>query len=165
VCEEAVEEIFGCRGRDLNSLKYKEQGFAQLHDILLGAVSKQYVFQLKVEGRSPQPAFSKVGIVECIVLKAEKVNPSAECHRLLGQIDTLLEGSGAGLELHSPTMPTYTGSPGSQVCSSVRRSSNSINSDCAGSPQLRLMIQQQLRGCAVSEQQLRGCFISADEPC
>ena len=62
MCEEAAEEIFGCRGRDLKSLKYNEQGFAQLHDILLGAVCKQYVFQLKVEGRSPQPAFSKVGI-------------------------------------------------------------------------------------------------------
>ena len=75
MCEEAAEDIFGCRGRDLSLMNYIEKSFAQRHDILLGALCKQYVFQLKVERRSPQPAFSKVSIVECIVLKAEKAIP------------------------------------------------------------------------------------------
>jgi hypothetical protein len=80
-------------------MKYK-----QLDDIKRCAVGKQYVFQLQVERQL-------LSGVKCIVLKAEKVNPSAKSRRLLGRIDTLLqEGSGPGSEIHSLTMPTYTGS-------------------------------------------------------
>ena len=47
VCEEAAEDIFGCRGRDGSSINYIEKSFAQRQDILLGALCKQYVFQLR----------------------------------------------------------------------------------------------------------------------
>jgi replication factor A1 len=104
--EVAAEEILGCRAKDLYSMNYKEHDHAQLDDIIQRAVGKQYVFQLKVERQL-------LSRVKCLVLKAEKVNPSAESRRLLGQINTLLlEGSVPGSEIHSHTMPTYTGLQG-----------------------------------------------------
>lgn len=60
----------------------EEQDCAQLRGIKLGIEYKQYVLQLKVEAKP----FSGGRQVECVVLKAEKVNPSAESRRLLGRL-------------------------------------------------------------------------------
>ncbi|OEL37344.1 Replication protein A 70 kDa DNA-binding subunit C [Dichanthelium oligosanthes] len=119
--EEAAKEIFGCTGKDLYLMEYEKQDYDQLDDIIMGAVCKQYVLQLKVGKK-----FSDGHHMECVVLKAEKVNPSAESRRLLGSIDTLLEeGLGSCCEFGS-SMPSYSG------LSDIVRSSNSSHAISPG---------------------------------
>ncbi|KAJ1255409.1 hypothetical protein BS78_K240300 [Paspalum vaginatum] len=119
--EEAADEIFGCTAKDLYTMKYKDQDYAQLNDIRHSVACKQYVFQLMKVEANP---FSEGWPVECIVLKAEEVDPSAESRRLLGAIDMdLLEGLGPCFELGN-SMPTWCSSPSDLKGPSTMQSSN-----------------------------------------
>ncbi|KAF8725641.1 hypothetical protein HU200_020183 [Digitaria exilis] len=80
--DKAAKEIFGYTAKELYLMWSEEQDCAQLRGIKLGIEYKQYVLQLKVEAKP----FSGGRQVECVVLKAEKVNPSAESRRLLGRL-------------------------------------------------------------------------------
>ncbi|CAN6345001.1 unnamed protein product [Urochloa humidicola] len=105
VYEDAAKEIFGYTAKDLFLMEHEEQDYQQLGDIKRVVACKQYVLQLKVEAKP----FSDPHGVECVVLKAENVNPSAESHRLLGAINThLREGLDSCWELGG-SIPSYTG--------------------------------------------------------
>ncbi|CAN6336070.1 unnamed protein product [Urochloa humidicola] len=102
VYEEAAKELFGCTVKDLYLMEYEEQNYNRIADIKLGVVCKEYILRLKVEAKP----FSDPRGVECVVLKAEKVNPSAESRRLLGAMDAhLWEGLDSCWALGS-TIPT-----------------------------------------------------------
>ncbi|KAJ1261217.1 hypothetical protein BS78_09G011400 [Paspalum vaginatum] len=150
--EEAADEIFGCTAKDLYTMKYKDQDYAQLNDIRHSVACKQYVFQLMKVEANP---FSEGWPVECIVLKAEEVDPSAESRRLLGAIDMdLLEGLGPCFELGN-SMPTWCSSPSDLKGPSTMQSSNISYAICpARSARERclrsanLLCQQQSNGYA-----------------
>ncbi|GJM94342.1 hypothetical protein PR202_ga10981 [Eleusine coracana subsp. coracana] len=105
--EKAGNKIFGRTAKELHSIKYEQRDYSCFEEIIDGAKCTQYVFTLKVERRPfPYPAHAK-----CSVLKAEKVDPSAESHRLLGVINKLSEkSSSSSSEFHSciPTIPGLT---------------------------------------------------------
>lgn len=122
VYDKAAKEIFGCTAKELYLMRYEEQDYVQLRDIIRGIEYKQYVLQLKVEAKP----FSDGHRAECVVLKAERVNPSAESRRILGEIDTLLgKGSGSCREFGG-SMPASNSSHaihpgrGHYLCSSDR---------------------------------------------
>ncbi|CAN6331135.1 unnamed protein product [Urochloa humidicola] len=129
VYEEAAKEIFGCTAKDLFLMEHEEQDYQQLGDIKRVVACKQYVLQLKVEAKP----FSDPHGVECVVLKAENVNPSAESHRFLGAINThLREGLDSCWELGG-SIPRYTGLSDFKGRSTARssNSSHSISPDRA----------------------------------
>jgi hypothetical protein len=118
LCEEAVKEIFGCTAKDLYLMEGKEHDYNQLHDIIQVVACQSYVLQLKVEVKPWRP-------VECVVLKAEKVNPPAESRRLLGAINAhLWEGLDPCWEFGS-SMCTYSDLPGFMGRSTARSSNKS----------------------------------------
>ncbi|CAN6340290.1 unnamed protein product [Urochloa humidicola] len=131
VYEEAAKEIFGCTAKDLFLMEHEEQDYQQLGDIKRVVACKQYVLQLKVEAKP----FSDPHGVECVVLKAENVKPSAESHRLLGAINThLREGLDSCRELGG-SIPSYTGLSDFKGHSTAR-SSNSSHSISPGRARL-----------------------------
>ncbi|GJN36322.1 hypothetical protein PR202_gb25171 [Eleusine coracana subsp. coracana] len=105
IYEEAGNKIFGCTAKELHSIKYEEQDYSCFEEIIDGAKCTQYVFTLKVERRP----FPYSALAKCSVLTAEKVDPSAESHRLVRVINKLSEkGSLSSSEFHS-CIPTYPG--------------------------------------------------------
>jgi len=117
----AAKEIFGCTAKDLYLLEYEEQDYKQLDDIILGAVSKQFVLKLKVQAKP----YSDARRMKCVVLKAEKVNPSAESCRLREAIDAHFgDCLGSCLEFGS-SMPTYSSLSDLKGCSAAQSSNSS----------------------------------------
>lgn len=102
-------------------LEYEEQDYKQLDDIILGAVSKQFVLKLKVQAKP----YSDARRMKCVVLKAKKVNPSAESCRLREAIDAHFgDCLGSCLEFGS-SMPTYSSLSDLKGCSAAQSSNSS----------------------------------------
>ncbi|TVU18317.1 hypothetical protein EJB05_34407, partial [Eragrostis curvula] len=81
--QQAGEEIFGHTAKELYLMKCERQDSAQFDNIVGGVL-----FQLKLKTGAIQDKFPK-----CTIVKAEKVNPSIESHRLLREINKLTENS------------------------------------------------------------------------
>ncbi|CAL4969268.1 unnamed protein product [Urochloa decumbens] len=86
VSQEAGEEIFGCKAKELYLLKHEKRDHAQFDDIVQRALFHEYLLKLKAETET----FNEVQLAKCMIVKAEKVNPSTESHHLLRAIGMLL---------------------------------------------------------------------------
>ncbi|RLN07544.1 hypothetical protein C2845_PM11G04750 [Panicum miliaceum] len=92
VSHEAGEELFGCKAKELYSLKHEKRDHAQFDDIIQRVLFQEYLWMLKAETET----FNDEQLAKCTIIKAEKVNPSTESHHLLRVIGMLLpEGSGS----------------------------------------------------------------------
>lgn len=92
VSQEAGKELFGCKAKELYSLKHEKRDHAQFDDIVQRVLFQQYLWKLKAETET----FNDEQLAKWTIIKAEKVNPSTESHHLLRAIGMLLpEGSGS----------------------------------------------------------------------
>ena len=92
VSQEAGEELFGCKAKELYSLKHEKRDHAQFDDIVQRVLFQQYLWKLKAETET----FNDEQLAKWMIIKAEKVNTSTESHHLLRAIGMLLpEGSGS----------------------------------------------------------------------
>ncbi|PSS15480.1 Replication protein A DNA-binding subunit A like [Actinidia chinensis var. chinensis] len=77
--QESGEEILGCSAKELYSLKYEEQDDVRFAEIIRGCLFTKYLFRLKIK----EEMYGDEQRVKITVVKAEKVNYSAETKHLL----------------------------------------------------------------------------------
>ncbi|KAF7143292.1 hypothetical protein RHSIM_Rhsim05G0012300 [Rhododendron simsii] len=82
VFQESGEEILGCPAKDLYFLKYEEEDDVKFAEIIRGSLFAEYLFKLKIK----EELYGDEQRVKITVVKAEKVNYSAECKRMLDLI-------------------------------------------------------------------------------
>nr|DAD19355.1 TPA_asm: hypothetical protein HUJ06_020818 [Nelumbo nucifera] len=87
--QECGEEMMGISARDLYYLKYEEQDDEKFAKIIRKVLFTRYLFKLKVK----EETFSDEQRLKVTVIKAERVDPSAESRFLLDMI-TKLKGEG-----------------------------------------------------------------------
>ncbi|WVZ95832.1 hypothetical protein U9M48_041546 [Paspalum notatum var. saurae] len=93
VTQEAGEEIFGCKAKELYFLRHEKRCHAQFDEIVWSPLFHEYLFKLKVEA---EVINGDEQLAKRTIIKAEKLNPSTESHHLLRAIGMLLpEGSGS----------------------------------------------------------------------
>ncbi|XP_057967095.1 replication protein A 70 kDa DNA-binding subunit A [Malania oleifera] len=80
--QECGEEILGCSAKELYDLKYEEQDEIRFGDIIQSRLFKDYLFRLKIK----EEMYGEEQRVKITVVKAEKVNYSAESGFLLNLI-------------------------------------------------------------------------------
>ncbi|KAK1263080.1 hypothetical protein QJS04_geneDACA013454 [Acorus gramineus] len=84
--QESGEEILGCSAKDLYFLKYEEQDEVRFGEIICRSLFEQYLLRLKVK----EEMFGDEQRLKITVVKAEKVDPSAESRYLLDQITKIM---------------------------------------------------------------------------
>ncbi|CAN6251621.1 unnamed protein product [Urochloa humidicola] len=117
VSQEAGEEIFGCKAKELYLLKHEKRDHAQFDNIVQRALFHEYLLKLKAETET----FNDVQPAKCMIIKAEKVNPSTESHHLLRAIGMLLP-QGSGSTSCNPACPLVVN--GRQCCREVASNSD-----------------------------------------
>ncbi|KAK6273664.1 hypothetical protein POUND7_010747 [Theobroma cacao] len=85
--QESGEEILGCSAKELYSLKYELQDDTRFGEIICSRLFNQYVFKLKIK----EELYGDEQRVKITVVKAEKVNYSAESRYLLDLISKNLQ--------------------------------------------------------------------------
>ncbi|XAR53471.1 hypothetical protein NMG60_11022037 [Bertholletia excelsa] len=80
--QESGEEILGCSAKVLYNLKYEEQDEVRFAEIIRSCLFIQYIFRLKIK----EEVYGDEQRVKITVVKAEKVNYSAESRNLLDLI-------------------------------------------------------------------------------
>ncbi|KAF7142513.1 hypothetical protein RHSIM_Rhsim05G0012100 [Rhododendron simsii] len=80
--QESGEEILGCPAKDLYFLKYEEEDDVKFAEIIRGSLFAEYLFRLKIK----EELYGDEQRVKITVVKAEKVNYSAESKHMLDLI-------------------------------------------------------------------------------
>ncbi|CAI9100690.1 OLC1v1037845C1 [Oldenlandia corymbosa var. corymbosa] len=80
--QEAGEEILGCSAKELYLLKNEEQDELRYAEIIRNCLFTEYLFRLKIK----EEIYGDEQRVKLTVVKADKVNSSAECRYLLDSI-------------------------------------------------------------------------------
>ncbi|GMP67010.1 hypothetical protein CsSME_00027141 [Camellia sinensis var. sinensis] len=80
--QESGEEIVGCLAKELYFLKYEEQDDVRFAEIIRGSLFREYLFRLKIK----EEIYGDEQRVKITVVKADKVNYSAESRHLLDLI-------------------------------------------------------------------------------
>ncbi|KAI7987507.1 Replication protein A 70 kDa DNA-binding subunit A [Camellia lanceoleosa] len=80
--QESGEEIVGCSAKELYFLKYEEQDDVRFAEIIRGSLFREYLFRLKIK----EEMYGDEQRVKITVVKADKVNYSAESRHLLDLI-------------------------------------------------------------------------------
>ncbi|OVA11806.1 OB-fold nucleic acid binding domain [Macleaya cordata] len=80
--QETGEEILGCSAKELYQLKYEQQDDIRFGELVRRSLFHQFLFKLKIK----EEIYGEEQRVKITVVKAEKVNPSAESRYLLDLI-------------------------------------------------------------------------------
>ncbi|CAK9153131.1 unnamed protein product [Ilex paraguariensis] len=83
--QESGEEILGCSAKELYFLKYEEQDEERFSEIIRSCLFSQFLFRLKIK----EEMYGDEQRVKITVVKAEKMNYSAETGYMLDSISQL----------------------------------------------------------------------------